>query len=425
MNEADDLILNKKNYTLWRLRMTDQLQKRQWFSFTANEDRSRERPSFGYYNRSMLRERKEECLQYLFSKVNLEIYEEIKHLDQASRVWSYLQSKYCRNGMKRLNASMKELQTMRFNLERFDLFTEKFRKAARKVEDCGLQLDDNYLNLYFLASLQRCNRIENAGEFYNSIDCKFDEFLAKIKDRIINPPDIEYSDISDDSMLSFDEEDQSPSASNGINGSLNQLNKLPSLSELSARVDKNLQRFGATTGDCNEHYEKSELNRSESDRRDCENDDDSKSDYRDACDKLDEFDRLVDECDQEKRQANKRAEAFPSSLSPIKIPSQAIKVAADEMETDENDDQSSKVYEDLNAASHVAVLNSNGPPCEANAERLKEELDTAISSITNETVQPMEDNHQLTDDQQTAENVNQPEDGVESGYFFYDRSGSH
>ena len=394
MNETDDdLMLNKRNYTLWRLRITEHLQKKQWFSFTANEDRARDRPSFGYINRS-LRERKEECLQYLFSKVTLEIYQEIKDMDQASRVWSYLQNKYSKNGMKRLNASMKELQTMRFNLESFDLFTEKFRKAARKVEDCGLPLDDKYRNLYFLASLQRCNRIENPEAFYGSIDCKFDDFLAKIKDHIINPPDIEYSDISDNSMLSFDEEDESPTVSNAV-----------SLTELSAKVDQSLQQFGANTGDCNQNgYEKRS--------RDCEDDD---SNYRDARDKLDEF----EEKKPQEKQADKRAEAFPSLLSPIKTPSQVTKVAADEMETDENDGQT-KVYEDLNPASHQVLAALNGPL--ANPDRLKEELDAAISSISHE-MQPMEDHHQLTDDQQTAD-VNLPNDGVESGFFFFDKTGS-
>lgn len=415
MNEpGDDLMLNKKNYALWRLGITDQLQKRQWFGFTVNDDRYRDRPSYHYHNRATIRERKEECLQYLFSKVNLEIYEEIKHLGQACKVWSYLEKRYSKNGMKRLNAAMKELQTMRFNLESFDLFIEKFRRAARKVEDCGLHLEDSYLNLYCLASLQRCNRIENPGDFYTSIGCKFDEFLVKIKDKIINPPDIEYSDISDDSMLSFDDEEEAST------NETNNMNPLPSLVELSARIDQNLQRFGVEGDDWESDSERVDQKKNE--KKDCENDEDSKSDYKDARDQLDDrvdkFNRLVDEGDRRELERlfknddlkeDKRAEAFPSLLSPIKTPCQATEVSADEMETDENPDES-KVYEDLNPANYDAVRRDS--QFGTAQECANSELETAISSITNGV------------DRSNTQNSQPDETVANSSYFFYDRNGS-
>lgn len=387
MNERETILkLTKKNYTIWRLLIIDQLQRKNWFGITVHEERSRDR---NYYNRS-LRERKRECLQFLFSTIrDIEIYEKVEGFDQPSKVWSYLEVKYSNSSIKRLTTSMNELQTIQFNLESFDLFIEKFKKIVDKVEECGLELEDSYLNIYFLSSLERSKRIQNPKDFYGSIDCTFDEFLVKIKNCIIHNPDIQYSDISNES-ISFGDEDNSFDELNekGLNSF-----KLTNLDNLNSQIDKNLKQISTDEDKINDNSEVFLI-------KDCVKSDNTEEGF------------------------NKFNQIFPGHLSPIKLYSQSKQLNVEQMEID---DQKPKVYEDLNRdqpkKSFVLDSSSKGPFFRIVETKTESQSDTNLidsfstlnNSKSNHSDRSLKDNYQL-EDEKTEIN--------DSSYFFVDKNGN-
>ena len=422
MNKSTSLKLSKKNFLLWRLMTIEQLINKKWFNL-VNEEK-RERSSFNYYNnhRSSLRERKKDCLEYLFSNVDIEIYEEIKHFNEPFHVWSFLQAKYSKPSIKRLSTSMKELQRIRFNLGNFNQFIDKFKKAIKKINECGLQLEDSYLNLYLLSGLEKSKRVENASELHQFFDCKFDDFLIKIKDKIIQAssnPDIEYSDISNES-ISFDDEDDNLEFNN------QNLNfQLTNLTDLNSKINKNLQQFGLAADVEDKQH----------------NEDDRKMDY-----KIDfnlkppnEFDELVKKYENEEESRNKVARnAFSCDfLSPIKNYSQLKQVNLDNDQI-EIEPSTSKVYEDLKSDLNLATVINYVPNCSSKGlfftvnndnssvnQSDKQQLDSAINKESGDRLESNEtnDNYQLKDDQ--TENVNLPDYKIvtNSDYFFIDKNG--
>lgn len=103
---------------------------------------------------------------------------------------------------------MRDLQTIKFNSENFESFlANKFYKIIEKINNCGLEkLEDNYLNLYLLACLDRSKRIIDVKEFYDKLGYSFLEFLTEVKEKILpnSTQNLElqdhYSDISNESF---------------------------------------------------------------------------------------------------------------------------------------------------------------------------------------------------------------------------------
>lgn len=101
MSDQESILkLTKKNYTLWRLLIQDHLQKRKIFGLITNEDRSRDRNYLNQSSRQIQRS-KRDALDFIFSTLSTEIYEEVKHLSQPIKVWEFLQNKYSQNSIKR------------------------------------------------------------------------------------------------------------------------------------------------------------------------------------------------------------------------------------------------------------------------------------------------------------------------------------
>jgi len=243
--------LNRKNYTVWRLLITSELQKRKLFNMVSTEQTLR--MNMSYERKNNLRMMRSNCVEFLHSVIENEIYEEIKDMNQPFKIWMHLQTKFSKASIKRIKVTSRELQIVRFNTENFDLFIEKFNKIVRKVEDCGIQLDDHQKNLYLLSSLDRSKRIKKADDFYNLLDCKFDDFIEKIKGSICqNPNDQahEYSDISNESISFTDDEldnddDSMEVLINGSNGnSSSNVNSSTNvnLDEINSKLDKTIQQ---------------------------------------------------------------------------------------------------------------------------------------------------------------------------------------
>lgn len=401
MNDLDSVPkLTNKNYTLWRLSIQDQLEKRKIFAILT-DDRIANRSYSSQWNthsRQMVRNKKQDALEFLLSTLSTEIYEEVKLFDQPIKVWEYLENKYSMNSIKKLSNAMKELQSIRFTSVDFDIFLEcKFKRILNKISDCGLQLEDNHLNLYLLSSLDKSKRLEDAKYFYDKLNCSFNEFKSNLKDKIIENPNFKndfedhYSDISNESFKDYD--------------SMQIDSNLKSLDVLSNKIDKNLKQLGVIS--------ESDLNKSTCSTSKDVSTNQSKEDDPNISRRIDQ--------------------AFPF-LSPIRNIYEFDKKDSNQFEIDDECNQTIKVFEDLtpidqNFSSFESAAKS---PAKKNISTFERERSPFFTSSQNEVEKTksisLKDNFQLEDDQQTGDNINlsdinlRPE--TDPNYFFIDKNGS-